>query len=725
MRPDNGIIDEIYRHSPESPMAGGGHDCFTSKCVIKAHAMNRPTRSPSICKRASAILGGLLALFVMALGLLERWPTAAATSQKPTAPFQPLVERVGDTGFLQLYADSFKDIPLKEKIVAYWLSMAAIAIHPIVFDQNSRYGLREKHLLEEIVKQPQGIDPQVLGKIISYTKLFWANRGNHNAFTSRKFLPEFTFGELEKAAEQALNNGARLGPPSKLRRELEELKRPLFDPEFEPMLTVKNPPQGEDPLLASANNLYQGVRLSDFNSYQEKFPLNSRLAKKDGRLVEEVYRAGTPDGKLPPGLYAAGLTRTIRYLEKAIPYANTSQKKAFRDLIRYYQTGAPADWRQFNIDWVKDDSVIDFTNGFIEVYKDPRGMKGASQAFVTVIDEKMNRLMREFAANASYFERHAPWEDKYKLEKPQPPVAKAVEALIETGDFEVNTIGENLPNEAEIHNKYGSKSFIFTGSTRAFAAARGGKVTEEFAYSPEEIERARKYRDLAEDLLTAMHEVIGHGSGKMDPKLTQEPAFYLKEYFSTLEEARADLVAYWNFFDPKLIEIGALPNDGVAKAAYDSEARASLVQLREVPKGDTIEEDHRRGTQLIVNFIQEKTGAIETLTSDGKVYKVVKDYQKMRQGVGMLLAELMRIKAEGDYAAAQALITRYGIHFNTAWRDQVIARYKKLDLPIYWAGINPDLTPVYGRNGEIVNVEISYPRDLVKQQLRYAAIAGQ
>src|SRR5208283_5395766 len=227
---------------------------------------------------------------------------------------------------------------------------------------------------------------------------------------------------------------------------------------------------------------------------------NSRLVKKDGKLVEQVYRAGGPYGKPPAGLYAEELSRAIRYLTMALPYAGPSTKKVLQDLIRYYHTGDPADWRQFNIDWVHDDNPVGFTNGFIEVYKDPRGLKGAMQAYVTVVDEKMNKLMKEFAANAKYFEQRAPWEDKYKLDAPHPPIVNTVEALIMTADFDVTTIGENLPNEAEIHDHYGSKSFIFTGTTRAFAAARGGKASDEFAYTEEERTRAEKYQVLAGDL---------------------------------------------------------------------------------------------------------------------------------------------------------------------------------------------------------------------------------
>ena len=664
-------------------------------------------------------------LLLIGLSLLLFTTASGQDAPSPPPPASPLVDRAGDTGFIQLQTDSFKYLSRREKILAHWLSMAAIAINPVIYDQNSSYGLELKHLLEQILTHSKGIAPATLKKISDYTKLFWANRGNHNDFTSQKFLPGFMPQELQTATLQALKNGAHLGPRSKLLKELEELQRPIFDPNFEPMLTAKNPKNGEDPLLASGNNLYEDVTLADLKGFREEYPLNSRLVKKNGKLGEEVYRAGTPDGKVPPGLFAEELNRAIRYLRQAIPYADVGQKKALQALILYYQTGRPADWRQFNIDWVRDDSAIDFTNGFIEVYKDARGIKGASQAFVAVTDEKLNKLMKEFAANASYFEQREPWDDKYKLQNPHPPLAKAVEALIETGDFTVMTIGENLPNENDIREKYGTKSFIFTGSTRAFARATGDKVTKEFAYSKEEIERAHKYRDLAGDLFTAMHEVLGHGSGKMDPRLKDEPATYLKEYYSTLEEARADLVALWNFYDPKLIAMGAIPNVEAAKAAYDSEARAALVQLRQFPTGDTIEEDHRRGTQLIVNYIREKTGAIEPVERDGKVYMVVKDYKKMRQGVGMLLAELMRIKAEGDYDAAKALITKYGIHFNPAWRDQVVARYKKLDLPVYWSGINPDLVPRFGADGKISDVEVLYPRDIVRQQLRYTQIAGK
>ena len=673
-------------------------------------------------------------LNLVLIALAQFGLTPRLRAQAGSGPPEPpsLVARVHDTGFIQLRADSFNDLSPDQKMDAYWLARAAIDVNPIAYDQNGVFGLQEKRLLEAILTHAGGLDPAVLKKITDFTMLFWGNQGNHNEFTSRKFLPDFTPAELKAAAEQALKNGAQLGPEINsgvdLDRELEELQKPLFDPDFQPMVTVKNPPNGEDPLQASANTFYSGVTLKDLVGFTEHYALNSRLVKKEGKLVEEVYRAGTPDGpngqKIAPGLYSSELGRAIADLQHALPYAPESQKKVINDLIRYYQTGERADWIQCGTDWVQDKTNPDFSNGFVEVYKDARGQKGAIQGFVVVVDEKMNKLMTGFAASAAYFEQRAPWDARYKNPNPTPPIVNADEAVVETGTFDVTTIGDNLPNEDEIHEKYGSKSFIFTGSIRALNSATGSKVSDEFANSQPEIERARKYADLAENLFTAMHEVIGHGSGKIDPKLTQEPASYLKEYYSTLEETRADLMALWNFWDPKLIEMGVMPSYDVAKAAYDGEARAALVQLREVPTGDTIEEDHRRGTQLIVNYIRDKTGAIQPIERDGKTYMVVTEYQKMRQGVGMLLAELMRIKAEGDYDAAKALITKYGIHFNTSWRDQVIARYKALDLPTYWVGINPDLELKTGADGK-QSVEISYPRDIVKQQLEYTEIAGE
>jgi dipeptidyl-peptidase-3 len=632
------------------------------------------------------------------------------------------VDRIGSTGFLQLEANSFHTLTAQQRSLSYWLSEASIAIDPIIYDQLSRFGLRQKAVLELIVAHPEGVNRTSVDKILAFTKLFWGNKGNHNETTGQKVMPEFTFEELRDAGLAAIRHGARGFTEAAFLKEIGELKQSLFDPNFEPLITAKNPPAGQDILQASSNNFYSGVTMADLKGFTEHYPLNSRLAKINGHLVEQVYRAGTPDGRIAPGLYAKYLAKANSYLQKAAEVAEPGQAQVIRDLIRYYQTGDPKDWIRFDIDWVQNNVPVDFANGFIEVYRDARGAKATSQSFVSVTDARVNAMMVKIADNAQYFEDRAPWKAEYKKQGVKPPVAKAVETVIETGDFHVTTVGDNLPNEDEVHEKYGSKSFLFTGASRAISHAVGNGALEEFAASKEEIDICKKYEDEAEDLMTGLHEIIGHGSGKLSPKLTHEPTFYLKEYFSTLEEARADLMALWNVWDPKLRELGLISNPDVAKAMYYDAVRVALTQLRRIPKGDTIEEDHERDRQLIVNYILDKTGAIVKVNRNGKTYLEIRDFQKTRQGVGQLLAELMRIKAEGDYNAIKALVDKYAVHFDPALRDQVVERYKKLDIPTYWTGINPELEPTFDSDKKLTKVEISYPRDYVKQQLGYSAM---
>lgn len=659
---------------------------------------------------------------------------AQAKPQKKTAANSQsaLVDRVGDTGFVQVKAESFRTLSAKQQELAYLLYQAAVAIDPIIYDQLSAYALREKRLLEEVIAHHQSIDPKVMKKITDYGKLFWANRGNHNDLTAQKFVPDFSFEDLKNAAETAQKNGAfktadadlaPLADADALNKELDDLKASIFDPDFEPMDTAKSPSGGKDIIQASSNTFYPGLSLNDLKDFKEEHPLNSRVVRgSDGKLQEQVYRAGTPDGSIPPGLYATFLKRANEYLGKAQAVADPKQAQVIADLIRYYQTGDFNDWLKFGTDWVQDDATVDFANGFIEVYRDARGAKGSSQAFVSVTDKKITDATLKLAQNAEYFEQKAPWDAKYKKTAFTPPVVKAVETVIETGDFHVTTVGDNLPNENQIHEKYGTKNFLFTGSSRALSDASGTAAAKEFDPDPQTLARDIKYGSEARDLFTAMHEVIGHGSGKLSDRLQNGAEPYLKEYFSTLEEARADLMALWNAFDPKLKELGLITNqEEVAKAMYDSAAIVALTQLRRIPKGDTIEEDHERNRALIEGYIKDKVpGSIEQFDRDGKTYIRVEDYQLMRKGVGMLLAELMRIKAEGDYDAIKALVDKYGVHFDPALRDQVVARYQKLHLPTYYTGIYPMLTASESRKAN--RVQMSYPRDAVKQYLSYASM---
>ena len=661
---------------------------------------------------------------------------AAPTAQTAAPAASSLVERVQDTGFIQIQAPSFGALDARQQQLAYWLTQASIAIDPIIYDQLSPFGLREKRLLEGIMGHTAGVAPASLKKIREFALLFWANRGNHNEITGAKFVPAFTAADLEGAALAAQKNGAfasayadlpPLADAADVRREVAALRPPLFDAAVEPLITAKTPPPGKDIIEASSNTFYRGVTLADVKGFAERYTLNSRVAKSaDGTIREEVYRAGTPDGSVPPGLYAPFLKQAIQYLEKARATADPAQAKVIGDLVRFYQTGEPADWLQFGADWVRNDATVDFANGFIEVYRDARGAKGSSQSFVTITDKPVTTAMTTLAKNAAYFEQQAPWAAKYKKESFEAPVVKAVELLIETGDFHISTIGDNLPNENEIREKYGSKNFLLLGSSHAMSAASSGAMTAEFAASPDEAARASKVGEQAEDMLTAMHEVIGHGSGKLTERLRGGAQKALKEYYSTLEEARADLMGLYNIWDPKLKALGLVEDqEAVARTMYDNAARAMLTQLRRIPKGDTIEEDHQRARALIANYVRDKTGAIAQFDRDRKTYVRVTDYQKMRQGVGTLLAELMRIKAEGDYDAIKALIDRYAVHFDPKLRDQVVERYGQLNLPTYWAGINPELAADLDAQGRATHVTIAYPRDAVRQYLRYGSMWGR
>jgi dipeptidyl-peptidase III len=673
-------------------------------------------------------VSALLLLFFCFAGTAIGQPTAAKTADSV------VVERVGDTAFIRLRAPSFAALTPRQQALAYWLTEASIAIDPIIYDQFSAYGLRQKRLLEEIMAHPQGINPVARQKISDYAKRFWANRGNHNDTTSQKFLPGFTFADLRWAAASAQKNGGfktaygdlpALETEAAVKREVEGLRAAFFDAKFEPMEVAKSPSGGKDVIQASSNSFYPGLSLADLKGFEEKYPLNSRVVRgADGKLTELVYRAGTPDGKVAPGLYATFLKKANECLEKARAYAEPGQAEAIDHLIRYYETGEYSEWAAFGIAWVQNNATVDFDNGFIEIYRDARGAKGSSQSFVTITDKPVTAAITKLAENAAYFEAKAPWLDRYRRTSFKAVSVKAVETLIETGDFSVSTIGDNLPNENEIHEKYGSKNFIFTESTRALNAATGKTAFAEFAPDEAAAARNQKYGSEAQALLVDMHEVIGHGSGKLSERVSAGAQSFLKEYFSTLEEARADLMALWNVWDPKLKELGLITNqEEVAKAMYDNAAIVALTQLRRIPNGDTIEEDHERDRQLIAHYIAaEVPGSIEQFRRDGKTYVRVADYDKMRKGVGMLLAELMRIKAEGDYDAIKALVEKYGVHFNPATRDEVMGRYEKLDLPNYFAGVNARLTASFGKDGEVEKVEIGEPADVTAQYLEYGAM---
>ena len=636
-------------------------------------------------------------------------PTSSSPSHVDTRPY--LLERVDDAAVVQLYADGFDELALREKTLIYYLYLAAIAGRDIYYDQRYAHNLEMRDVLEEIITHADGIDAATLGEIQRYTKLFWINTGPYNNLTARKFVMKCSPEAFHAAARRAAANGAEL--PATLAR-LDPL---FFDPDVDPIVTSKTPGAGQDILEASANNLYDGVTMADLEGFQERHPLNSRLVKRDGRLVEEVYRVG--------GLYDGSIRRIVQHLTDAIPYATESMARALRALIRFYETGETADRIAYDIAWVEDrDSPVDTINGFVEVYMDARGTKGAWEALVYYVNPHKTAGIRKLADAAQWFEDRMPWDDKYKKQGVRGVSANAIDVVIETGDSgPVTPVGINLPNDQTIREQYGSKSVSLSNANQAYDKSTLPEFRREFAWSAEEAERAEKWSSIASELTTDMHEVIGHGSGRIGEHLQGNPQGVLKEQYSALEESRADLVALYFVPDRKLVELGLVDEADqadIVRAEYEGYARNALVQLRRVREGTQIEEDHMRNRQMIVGWLIANSKAIDVRRRDGKTYYVVVDVKAFQDGVGRLLAEVQRIKAEGDYEAAKALFETYGVHFDPALRDEIVARVDRLQMPSYTGFVQPRLEAVRNGAGEIVDVKISYPLDLMAQMLEYS-----
>ncbi len=501
---------------------------------------------------------------------------------------------------------------------------------------------------------------------------------------------------------------------------LERLRRSFFDPDFEPIVTNKTPGPGKDILATSANNLYVGVTMDDLKGFEERYPLNSRLVKRGGQLVEEVYRA---DGK-----YGPEIRRIVGHLQAAAKVAPEPGRKALEALITFYQTGAVADREAYDIAWVRDkDAPVDTVNGFIEVYMDPRGSRARGKPSSPTSTPRRPGASRSSRPRRSGSRTTCPGTQRYRKSDVRGITANAIEVVIETGDCgPITPIGINLPNDQAIREQYGSKSVSLANVIEASDKSTPTEFRREFSWTPEEAARATRWSVLGNELLVNMHEVIGHASGKVSEALGGKPQDALKEQYSALEEGRADLVALYFMPDPKLAELGlvaAADQAEVARSAYESYARNGLVQLRRIKQGTQIEEDHMRNRQMIVRWLIDHSKSIEVRTRDGKTYYVVTDVQAFRDGVGRLLAEVQRIKSEGDYPAAKALFETYGIHFDGALRDEVVARVASLNLPSYTGFVMPRLDAVTAADGTIQDVRISYPQDLTTQMLEYAAFA--
>jgi dipeptidyl-peptidase-3 len=647
-------------------------------------------------------------------------PPASARAES-AADRQYLLERVDDAAVVQLYADGFSSLPLREKTLVWHLYQAALAGRDIYIDQKHKDALAMRGILERIVAHPAGVDPATLKEIQRYTKLFWINNGPYNNLTARKFVLSCTPEAFAAAAKAAAGAGATFdaGEGESLDQLLQRLQPMFFDPDVDPIVTNKNPGPGKDILRASANNLYAGVSMADLKGFTEQYGLNSRLVKAGGKLVEEVYRA--------EGRYGRQIAQIIGHLEAAQAFATEPMARALAALVRFYRTGERADREQFDIAWVQDkDSPVDTINGFIEVYMDPRGIKGSWEGLVYYVNREKTARIRTLADSAQWFEDRMPFDARYRKPSVQGIVASAIDVVVETGDSgPVTPIGINLPNDQAIREKYGSKSVALSNVTEAYDKSTPGSMRDEFSWTPEEAERAAKHSAFSGSLTTGMHEVIGHASGRQADGQTESPQALIKEHFSALEEGRADLIGLYFLADPKLVELGIIPaadHEAIVRAEYEAYTRNAIVQLRRVRQGDQIEEDHMRNRQMIVRWLMANSKAIEERSRDGKTYLVMVDPKAFREGVGRLLAEVQRIKSEGDYAGAKKLFEEYGVHFDPKLRDQVVARVDKLNLPSYSGFVMPKLTAVTGANGQITDVTISYPKDLTAQMLEYSGL---
>ena len=657
-----------------------------------------------------------------------RFPPVAPpppSSAAPVADRPYLLERVDEAAVVQIYADGFDDLTRREKTLVWHLYQAAIAGRDIFYDQRYAHNLEMRDVLEALVISAasiEAVDARTCAEIVRYTKLFWINSGPYNNLTARKFVLECAPAALARAARAATASGARfpLRPGETLDAMLARLAPLFFDADVDPTVTAKTPPRGADILTASANNLYAGLTMSDLVGFHEAHPLNSRLVKTgDGTITEEVYRTG--DGR-----YGRQIAAIVGHLEAALPFAPASMAAALLALITFYRTGSTADRQAYDIAWVKDkDSSVDTINGFIEVYLDARGVKGAWEGLVFYVNRGKTSEIRKIAASAPWFEAQMPWDPKYSKQGVQGITANAIDVVIETGDSgPVTPIGINLPNDQTVREEYGSKSVSLTNVNVAYDKSTPPSFRHEFAWDDAEAARAAKWSAFAGELTTNMHEVIGHGSGKVAEHLMGNPQSALKEQYSALEEARADLVALYFLPDPKLVELELLAaedHDEIVRAEYEAYTRRAIEQLRRVRQGTQIEEDHMRNRQMIVRWLMANTNAIDTRVRDGKTYYVMTDAAAFRAGVGRLLAEVQRIKGEGDYAAARALFDTYGVHFDPALRDEVVARVETLNLPSYTAFVMPKLEAVMSAAGEVVDVTISYPRNFAAQMLEYSA----
>ena len=656
--------------------------------------------------------------------------TGCSGTKKTTAQadkFDYTVEQFADLQILRYRVPGFEDLSLKQKELVYYLTEAALDGREILFDQNGKYNLRIRRMLEAIYTNYKGDKNSADFKNMeTYLKRVWFSNGIHHHYGSEKFVPGFSQDFLKQAV---LGVDPALLPLAE-GQTVEQLCEEIFPVIFNPTIMPKrvNQADGEDLVLTSACNYYDGVTQAEAEAFYAKmkdpkdetpvsYGLNSRLVKENGKIQEKVWKVG--------GLYTQALEKIVYWLKKAEGVAeDDAQKAAISKLIEFYETGDLKTFDEYAILWVKDlNSRIDVVNGFTESYGDPLGMKASWESLVNFKDLVATQRTEIISSNAQWFEDHSPVEAQFKKSEVKGVSAKVITAAILAGDlYPATAIGINLPNANWIRAHHGSKSVTIGNITDAYnKAAHGNGFNEEFVYSDAERELIDQYSDLTDELHTDLHECLGHGSGKLLPGVDPDA---LKAYGSTIEEARADLFGLYYVADPKLIELGLLSSDEAYKAQYYTYLMNGLMtQLVRIQPGNTVEEAHMRNRQLIARWVFEKGAAdkvVELVKKDGKTYVVVNDYEKVRQLFGELLAEIQRIKSTGDFAAARALVEDYAVKVDPVLHAEVLERYKKLNLAPYKGFVNPKYEAVTDANGTITDVKVSYDEGYAEQMLRYS-----
>ncbi len=634
-------------------------------------------------------------------------------------------EKFGDIKILRYELTDFEQLSLQQKQYIYYLGQAALCGRDILWDQNNRYNLRIRTLLETIYQSYTG-DRQsdLFQQFQVYLKRVWFSNGIHHHYSMDKIRPGFSAGDLQK-----LINASNLSGFPFL-HELDELIEVITNPALEAKRVSLD--SSGDLLEASAMNYYQGVSQAEAEAFYKakkqaagenapSFGLNSQLIKENGEINEKVWKA---DGR-----YGKAIQQIIIWLEKALPFAeNELQQQHIRQLITYYQTGNLKQFDEYSISWVNElDGLVDFVNGFIEVYGDPLGIKGSWESIVNYKDLEGTKRATTLSENAQWFETHSPVADSFKKKEVKGVSAKVIHVAMLGGDCYPHTpIGINLPNAEWIREEYGSKSVTIENVTKSyFLDSLGNGMLEEFAESAEEVERAKTYGYLAGNLHTDLHECLGHGSGKMMPGVKPED---LKNYYSTMEETRADLFALYYVLDEKLLALGLVPSMETGKAEYDAYLRNGLItQLTRIEPGKDLEESHMRNRQLIAKWAFEHgqaDGVVSWVKREGKSYLKIKDYQKLRELFGELLAEVQRMKSEGDLQAASQLVETYGVKVDKKLHAEVLERFKKLDIAPYAGFLNPELRLIKNDNNDVADVEVHYAPDYTAQMLAYSTDYG-